>query len=84
LKTFPPIAAEGFATVYDLNPNLKTPLIDQVEYKQSQFSRTVVNRQNRIQQITRHAYSDLLDFERLMYLIHLLLSYPGIGNLQST
>ncbi|AFZ44779.1 hypothetical protein PCC7418_2638 [Halothece sp. PCC 7418] len=84
LKTFPPIAAEGFATVYDLNPNLKTSLVDQFEYKRSQFSRTVVNRQNRIQNITRHGYSDLLDFERLMYLIHLLLTYPGIGNLQST
>ena len=84
LKTFPPIAAEGFATVYDLNPNLKTDLFAQFEDKKSQFSRTIVNRQNRIQKITRHAYSDLLDFERLMYLIHLLLAYPGIGNLQGT
>jgi len=84
LKTFPPIAAEGFATVYDLNPKLKTSLLDQFHYKQSQFSRTVVNRQNRTQNITRHGYSDLLDFERLMYLLHLLLTYPGAGNLQNT
>lgn len=84
LKTFPPIAAEGFATVYDLNPKLKTSLIEQFQYKQSQFSRTVINRQNRTQNITRHAYSHLLDFERLMYLIRLVLTDPGIGNLQKT
>ncbi len=84
LKIFPPIAAEGFATVYDLNPKLKTSLIEQFQYKQSQFSRTVINRQNRTQNITRHAYSHLLDFERLMYLIRLVLTYPGIGNLQKT
>jgi len=84
LKTFPPIAAEGFATVYELNPKLKTSLIEQFQYQQSQFSRTVVNRQNRTQNITRHAYSHLLDFERLMYLIRLVLSYPGVGNLQNT
>ncbi len=84
LKMFPPIAAEGFTTVYDLNPKLKTSLLEQFHDKQSQFSRTVVNRQNRIQNITRHAYSDLLAFERLMYLLHILLTYPGAGNLQNT
>ncbi|WP_244329317.1 hypothetical protein [Tolypothrix sp. PCC 7910] len=32
---------------------------------------------------TLHAYSQLLDFERLMHLISLIIRYPGIGNLQA-
>jgi len=84
LKRFPPITAEGFATVYSLNPNATPPLVDQFLNQLSRFSRSLVNRQNRTQNITQHNYSKLLDFERLMYLIHLLLAYPGIGNLQNT
>lgn len=84
LKRFPPITAEGFATVYSLNFKTKTPLIEQFSKQLSRFSRSLVNRQNRTQNATRHNYSTLLDFERLMYLMHLLLAYPGIGNLQNT
>ena len=84
LKQFPPIAAEGFATVYPLNPNAKLPLIEQFNQKTAIFSRSLINRQNRTQNITRHNYSNLLDFERLMYLIRLLLTYPGVGNLSQT
>lgn len=84
LKQFPPIAAEGFATVYPLNPKTKLSFFDQFWQKLSNFSRTLINRQNRTQNITRHNYSQLLDFERLMYLISLLLNYPGVGNLQKT
>lgn len=84
LKKFPPITAEGFATVYSLHPKGKSSLIEQFSNKLSRFSRSLVNRQNRTQNATRHNYSTLLDFERLMYLIHLLLAYPGIGNLQNT
>ena len=84
LKMFPPIAAEGFVAVYALNPQLKTSLTAQFKQKLSLFSRSVTNRQNRTHKIIRHGYSNLLDFERLMYLIHLLLTYPGAGNLQQT
>ncbi|PSO50663.1 MAG: kinase [Cyanobacteria bacterium SW_9_44_58] len=84
LKRFPPIAAEGFTTVYSLHPKAKSSLIEQFSNKVSRFSRSLVNRQNRTQNVTRHNYSKLLDFERLMYLIHLLLTYPGIGNLQNS
>lgn len=84
LKQFPPIVAEGFETVYPLNPLLKTPLIKQFKNKQRAFDRSLINRKNRIQKVTRHGYSELRDFERLLYLIRLLLTYPGIGNLQNT
>lgn len=84
LKMFPPLAAEGFKAVYPLNPSQKTSVVAQFNNKLSQFSRTLVNRSNRTQQITRHDYSSLLDFERLMYLIRMLLAYPGVGNLQTT
>ncbi len=84
LKQFPPITAEGFATVYTVNPVAKTPLVDQVYRKISHFSRSLINRQNRTQKVRRHEYSQLLDFERLMYLIRILLNYPGVGNLHNS
>jgi predicted kinase len=39
---------------------------------------------NRNASFTFHAYSRLLDFERLMHLIALMINYPGIGHLQDT
>jgi predicted kinase len=86
LKQFPPLAAEGFVGVYELNPAHSTNLLDEVKSKVNQLSRSVVNRTNRTQhrQIALHPYSKLIDFDRLLHLIGLLVRYPGIGNLQAT
>lgn len=86
LKHFPPLAAEGFTTVYDLNPVRSKDLVGEVKSKIAQISRSIINRTNRTlhRQISLHPYSQLLDFDRLLHLISLLLRYPGIGNLQTT
>jgi predicted kinase len=85
LKNFPPIAAEGFTAVYELNPSQSEDLATEVESKINQLSRSIINRTNRTlhNQIILHPYSRLLDFDRLLHLISLLLRYPGIGNLQT-
>ncbi|MCG6133963.1 MAG: WYL domain-containing protein [Nostoc sp. LLA-1] len=84
LQDFPPISAEGFAAVKEIDvtsPNFK---IQKIPQQIQQLSRILINRTNRNSQMTFHAYSQLLDFERLMYLISLIIRYPGIGNLQFT
>lgn len=86
LKHFPPLAAEGFTTVYELNPAQSKDLVGEVKSKINQLSRSVINRTNRTRhrQTTLHPYSQLLDFDRLMHLISLLVRYPGMGNFQAT
>jgi hypothetical protein len=92
LRKFPPIAAEGFAIVYDLNlkkiireeVSLKKEVANKIDDINKNIRQSVNNRKNRTQSFQRHRYSRLIDFERLMYLIRLLLHYPGVGNLQTT
>ena len=86
LKQFPPLAAEGFAAVYPVTYSQGSLAITQVKDITAKLSRTLVNRHNRThnQNIMLHSYSRLLDFDRLMHLISLLLHYPGVGNLHET
>ncbi|MEA5582467.1 WYL domain-containing protein [Nodularia harveyana UHCC-0300] len=84
LQESPPITDEGFAVVnnidvssLDFSPHQITKLIAGVP-------RQIVNFQNRHAKIIPHRYSYLLDFERLMYLICLIINYPGIGELHLT
>ncbi|MBD2206886.1 WYL domain-containing protein [Calothrix sp. FACHB-1219] len=86
LKHFPPLAGEGFLAIYELNSAQSQDLISEVKSKINLLPRSVINRTNRTQhsQSVLHPYSKLLDFDRLLYLISLLIRYPGIGNLQST
>ncbi|MFM7437875.1 MAG: AAA family ATPase, partial [Snowella sp.] len=86
LKQFPPIPAEGFTAIYDIpfqNGNLDLTSFTE---KITKLSRSKINRQNRTQhrKVKLHHYSELLDFDRLMHLISLILEHPGIGNLQQT
>lgn len=80
LETFPLIPAEGFAAVYPVAPTTE----DLQLQSSATLARAITNRKNRTKNITIHRYSRLLDFERLMHLIALLIRYPGIGNLQET
>ncbi|WP_083998094.1 WYL domain-containing protein [Picosynechococcus sp. PCC 7003] len=86
LKQFPPIAAEGFTAVYDVPYKDGALDLSVFDKKLGQLSKTQINRRNRTKhrKIEYHQYSRLLDFERLMYLISLLIQYPGLGNLQQT
>ncbi len=84
LQDFPPMAAEGFAAVKEVDVTSPKFNFQQISTQIQQLSRSLINRNNRNSQITFHGYSKLLDFERLMYLISLVINYPGIGNLQAT
>ncbi|MBD2356494.1 ATP-binding protein [Tolypothrix sp. FACHB-123] len=84
LQDFPPIAAEGFAAVKEIN--ITSPSFDfqEIYHHIEQLPHSIINRANRDRHITLHPYSELVDFERLMHLISLIIRYPGIGNLQAT
>lgn len=83
LQDFPPIPAEGFAAVKEIDVTSPQLDIQQIQTQIKLLSRSVINRTNRTlhRHITLHSYSLLLDFERLMHLISLIIRYPGIGNL---
>jgi predicted kinase len=86
LQDFPPIPAEGFAAVKEIDITSPNFDIQQIQTQIKRLPRTLINRTNRTlhRHITLHSYSKLLDFERLMHLISLIIRYPGIGNLQAT
>ncbi len=86
LSAFPPLAAEGFVGVYEINPAQSPDLVSEIEARVQQIHRSVINRGNRTQnrRIRFHPYSRLLDFDRLLHLVSLLARYPGLGQLQVT
>jgi predicted kinase len=86
LKNFPPIAAEGFTAVYPIPYTNGEHDIADILNKPKALSRNLINRANRTQskKANFHQYSQLLDFDRLMHLISLIIRYPGIGNLHTT
>ncbi len=79
-----PVVAEGFAAVKEIDVTSPQFDIQQIDIQIKSLSRSIINRTNRTRHrhITLHSYSNLLDFERLMHLISLIIRYPGIGNLQ--
>ena len=84
LQNFSPIPGEGFAVVNEIDVTSSqvsqlqlTKLIEAIPLQ-------VTNAQNRYAGITPHRYSNLLDFERLMHLISLIIKFPGIGEFHST
>jgi len=86
LKDFPPINAEGFSAVYSIPYNQGKMDITPIIIKSQELSRNLINRANRTnyKKAVFHQYSKLIDFDRLMHLISLIIQYPGIGNLQNT
>ena len=79
LRQFPPLAAEGFRAVYSLESNASA---DQIQSKLKGLERGRINRRNRQSRMQSHRYSTLLDFDRLLHLISLLVQHPGLGHLQ--
>ncbi|QHV00595.1 AAA family ATPase [Synechocystis sp. CACIAM 05] len=86
LKQFPPIPAEGFTAVIDIPFKDGSLDLSKLDNQLAKVSRSQINRRNRTQnrKVELHQYSRLLDFDRLMHLISLIIHYPGIGNLQHT
>ena len=90
LKKFPPQIAEGFVAVNEikgLNKHDNKKFLDihltNIQKKIDALQVGKRNRANRVQNYTLHQYSHLIDFDRLLHLISLMLRYPGIGNLPS-
>lgn len=77
LKTFPPVPAEGFLDVLTLELTGSLPSQQQILTKIKGIPRTLINRQNATQHVTLHGYSRLLDFERLLHLLSILIHHPG-------
>lgn len=90
LLNFPPLVAEGFAAIEEIDvtklPTDTPAFTAHIEKHINTLQRRIINRNNRTQHdgITFHNYSRLLDFDRLMHLISLIIKYPGIGNLHAT
>lgn len=84
LQEFPPSAAEGFTIVNTLTPNSTSAWVEEIVNVVNKLPLILINRENRNNNSIFHSYSRLLDFERLMYLIRLLIQYPGMGDLQNT
>ena len=82
LKNFQPIAGEGFTTVYTIQKAQFSPKT--IQQNINSLARSNINRKNRNSSVEFHSYSRLLDFDRLMHLISLLIEYPGLGNLEET
>ena len=84
LRDCEPIEAEGFAKVNVVAMVNGKHDFSLVEKQIKSLPRSVVNRRNCSQKKTLHQYSGLMDFERLMYLISLIIKFPGLGLLHET
>ncbi|WP_279611573.1 WYL domain-containing protein [Thermostichus vulcanus] len=77
LKHFPPVPAEGFLDVLTLDLSGSLPSQPQILTNLKGIPRSLINRQNATQHVTLHGYSRLLDFERLLHLLSILIHHPG-------
>lgn len=82
LKGMPPIPAEGFVVVNSVPLQDGKFGFDVIQRKIQTLPQSLLQRQRRQANCQLHPYSSLLAFERLLYLIAVLLKYPGVGNLQ--
>ena len=82
LQQFPPHPAEGFVAIYTVDP---TKGLGDIQAKLAILNRSITNRTNRTHHsnIQLHRYSALIDFDRLMHLISLLIQNPGLGHLHN-
>ena len=84
LKTFPPDPAEGFVAVSNINLADKPCEFQPLQAYIKSINSSLKAHHSRTANYELHQYSCLLDFERLMHLIAIILQYPGIGNLHQT
>lgn len=70
---------EGFAHVISVSPSAhREQLSDRLQSELNGISASIANASNRRSKVKLHRYSRLLDFERLIFLIRLLLEFPGV------
>jgi len=84
LDRFPPRSAEGFLKVAKIEVRDTEMAKIQARHIMNRLNRSLTQQRNQSRQYDLHPYSHLLDFERLMHLLSLILQYPGLGNLRET
>ncbi|WP_413176308.1 AAA family ATPase [Anabaena azotica] len=84
LKQFEPIEAEGFSRVTALSMVNGEHDFSVIQKQIKSLPRSIVNRRNCSRKKILHQYSGLIDFERLMYLISLMIKFPGVGLFHET
>lgn len=84
LTIFPPDITEGFIGIQQINIAELSLTLSEIQEILTGFSRSYQTRQSRTANYTLHAYSRLVDFERLIFLISLIIQYPGLGELHET
>ena len=95
LKNFPPDTSEGLSEVIKVNvlytnaTSKKTICIKDVDGNWNlkkmkaiiqKLPRSIVNRKTKEREKELHRYSSILDFDRLMFILSLLLRYAGLGS----
>jgi predicted kinase len=82
LRLFPPVSAEGFVAVYEIPYNEAGQIdLPAVERLIRRAEKSVACRESKYADDHFHAYAALVDFDRLMHLLALLIRYPGVGSL---
>jgi predicted kinase len=81
ITQLPPDPAEGFVQVNTIDSLINFSYSDLAKLPKTLTERRI-SLLNRYSAVEIHAYSRLLDFERLVYLIAVLTRYPGAGNLR--
>lgn len=94
LKTLPPDTSEGLSKVIEVNvlytnkPSKKTICLKgvdgnwnlkEMEVIIQKLPRSIVSRKTKEREKQLHRYSAILDFDRLMFILSLLLRYSGLG-----
>lgn len=84
LQQSPPDKVEGMLAVYPVPLTEDGFDVEAIRQKIKGLNRVFTNRVNLNKNKTFHQYSRLLDFERLLHLISVIINNPGIGNLAAT
>jgi WYL domain len=82
VEAFLPEIGEGFAAVRTVPFRDGQFDFEAIASAIEKLPQSIQHQKNRISQYQLHPYSDLLAFERLMYLISALMQFPGLGNWQ--
>ena len=78
-KNFAPELSEGFASLVNIDPSSIDNLEEEITKKLSLLDQNISQRKKRDSFKEIHGYSTLLEFERLLYLIQLLIRFPGLN-----
>ena len=78
-KIFSPDLSEGFATLINIDPSSTEDITKEIKSRLSNLDRNITQRKNKDSIKELHGYSKLLDFERLLYLMQLLIRFPDLS-----